>query len=295
MSGNNDPVQALQDLGMTPTEAEVYVATLAAADSTGPVSGYRVAQDLGRDPANLAKVMAGLVRQGAVRVVQQKPRLYLPTDPDEFTAAVVRRVQERRFQALEILRNLGGSSGAGAPLLLADFQSALDQAAEAIIAAETSVVVYASVGVLENLSAPLTAAGARPSCAVAILCPAPVAVPGAEFTVAPGAPSAGECADWLQLVCDGRTWLAARAGNAPAGCWGDQAATATVMGETMELARRSGGLQAEAAALAAAAGGVAKPAPRASSRQKAAALPDGGPQSGQDEGLTFIIRHDKKN
>ncbi|MBE0566003.1 MAG: hypothetical protein IH621_08610, partial [Krumholzibacteria bacterium] len=93
-------VQALRDLGLTLTEAEVYVATLEAA-AEGPVSGYRVAQGLGRDPANLAKVMAALVRQGAVRVVQEKPRLYLPAAPDAFTEGVVRRFAERRSEALD--------------------------------------------------------------------------------------------------------------------------------------------------------------------------------------------------
>lgn len=54
----NPAIQKLRQLGLTRTEAEVYLATLQQATG-GPVSAYKVAQAMGRDPANLGKKFIG--------------------------------------------------------------------------------------------------------------------------------------------------------------------------------------------------------------------------------------------
>ncbi|MFN2370152.1 MAG: helix-turn-helix domain-containing protein [Candidatus Krumholzibacteriia bacterium] len=276
-------LQALRDLGLTATEAEVYVATLEAA-AEGPVSGYRVAQGLGRDPANLAKVMAGLVRQGAVRVVQEKPRLFLPVAPAAFTEAVVHRLRDRRDQALDLLRAFAPAEPGGAPLLVATFADALAAAAGLVAGATGAVHLHASPDVVAALAEPLAAAAARPGCRVAVLSPAPAAPRGCELTLVP-APGDGAPA-WLHLVCDRTHWLVARAGAEPAGCGAAHAAVAAVLADGLDVARRAGGLQADLAALGAAAGEPAltpRPAPAAPA-----------PAGRGDDGLTFLIKHDRK-
>ena len=276
MPRTGELIQVLRDLGLTPTEAEVYVATLEAA-ADGPVSGYRVAQGVGRDPANLAKVMASLVRQGAVRVVQDKPRLYLPMAPDDFSAGIVKRLSERRGQALDLMRAFAPPDPGGAPLLLATFADAIAAATGLAAGASSSVLLYAPVAVVSVLAEPLAMACARPGCRVGLLCPEPVGLVGCESTLVAG-PGDGSTA-WIQLVCDRRRWLVARAGDSPAGCGGEQAGVAGVLAESLDVARRAGGLQAETMALAAAAG-LDRP------RVQPAPEP-------RRDGLTFLIKHDR--
>lgn len=279
MSRTDQLVQALRDLGLTPTEAEVYIATIEAA-AEGPVSGYRVAQGLGRDPANLAKVMAGLVRHGAVRIVQEKPRLYLPVDPEAFTAGVVERVRERREEAVALLRRFAPVDPGGAPLLVPAFVDAVAAASGLIAGATASVMLHAPEDIVSALAEPLAAAGARSGCRVVVLSPSPVRLTGVESTLVP-APE--DAAPWLQLVTDRRRWLVARAGSEPAGAGGDQAAVAGVLADGLDVARRTGEFRAELSAMAAAGGGADKPAARQAEK----------PAPRRPEGLDFLIRHDR--
>ena len=278
MPRTGELIQALRDLGLTPTEAEVYLATLEAA-AEGPVSGYRVAQGLGRDPANLAKVMASLVRQDAVRVVQDKPRLYLPVAPDTFTAGIVSRLGERRAQALDLLRAFAPPDPGGAPLLLATFADAVAAATGLAAGASRSVLLHAPAAVVAALAEPLALACARPGCRVGVLCPEPVALVGCESTLVAG--PGQDARAWLQLVCDRQRWLVARAGDSPAGCGGEQPAVAGVLADSLDVARRAGGLLAETATLAAAAAAGGRPAQ---------APPAAEPRR---DGLTFLIKHER--
>jgi sugar-specific transcriptional regulator TrmB len=288
MSRTDQLVQALRDLGLTPTEAEVYIATIEAA-AEGPVSGYRVAQGLGRDPANLAKVMAGLVRQGAVRIVQEKPRLYLPVDPEAFTAGIVERIRERREEAVGLLRRFAPADPGGAPLLVPTFVEAVATATGLIAGATSTVVLHAPEDIVAALAEPLAAAGARKGCRVVVLSPAPVRLTGVESTLVP-APE--DTTPWLQLVTDRSRWLTARAGGEPAGAGGEQPAVAGVLADGLDVARRTGEFRAELAAMAAAGGGGDRPAaPQAA--PKAADKPADEPAPRRPEGLDFLIRHDR--
>src|SRR5688500_1986290 len=56
--------QALQDLGFTGLEAEVYAALL----EGSPVTAYRVAQQVGKAAANVYKAVESLRRKGAILV-----------------------------------------------------------------------------------------------------------------------------------------------------------------------------------------------------------------------------------
>jgi len=56
MARIDEITQALVDLGLTKTEAEVYIELLQLSVD-GPVSSYKVAQSMGRDPANMSKTL----------------------------------------------------------------------------------------------------------------------------------------------------------------------------------------------------------------------------------------------
>ncbi len=161
-----------------------------------------------------------------------------------------------------------------------------------IAGAARSVLLHGSTDVVGTLTEPLAAAAARPACHVAVLVPGPVPVRGCELTLT--AAPAPDTPSWLQLVCDRRRWLVARAGGEPAGCGGDQPTVAAVLADGLDVARRAGGLQAELAALAAVGGAAdrtVRPAARSATPQPA----EPAPERRTDAGLTFIIRHEDKD
>ncbi len=93
-------IQVLRGLGMTEAEAETYFTALQTCKNE-PLSSYKLAQTMGRDPANVAQTLAALVRLQAMIVVQDKPRLFLPTDPADCTERVLRRLQRNGREAVE--------------------------------------------------------------------------------------------------------------------------------------------------------------------------------------------------
>jgi len=261
-------VQALHDLGLTQTEADVYLGTLRATTG-GPASGYRIARDIGRDPANLGKVMAALVRHGAVRVVQDRPRLYEPVDPAVFTAGIVDHLKMRREEVLAGLANLSPPASA-VPILLPDLESSLTQAHRLLESAHDTVFLQTDPDTASLLGPALRAAGER-GCQVRILSAAPVKGCGGELTIVPG-PHGDEAVSGLQLVVDEEAWLVGTGAADPddaCGYWGRQRPVARALAATLESLRTASGLRCEMAA-AAGAGGATVRTP-----------------------LKFLVRHDK--
>jgi predicted transcriptional regulator len=102
--GHDKASQILRGLGLTEAEAETYFTALQTCKNE-PLSSYKLAQTMGRDPANVAKTLAALVRLQAMTVVQDKPRLFLPTDPADCTERVLRRLQHNGREAVELLQS----------------------------------------------------------------------------------------------------------------------------------------------------------------------------------------------
>ena len=95
-------IEVLRDLGCpAPRPRSTWPAWRWAPPAAAPFSSYRVAQDMGRDPANIGKIFNGLIRLQAVRVVQEGPRLFAVVPPDEFTAHLVGRVRRHGAEAVD--------------------------------------------------------------------------------------------------------------------------------------------------------------------------------------------------
>ena len=129
MSDENIVVETLRSLGLTRAEAETYLA-LVLEGASQPVSAYHVAQVMGKDPANLSKTLIALERVGAVRAIQEKPRLYVPIYPQQFTENLMVSMKEHSRRVMEQLQELQPALPRGVPMALGSMQQALEKSAE---------------------------------------------------------------------------------------------------------------------------------------------------------------------
>lgn len=213
---DRDVVAALGDLGLSPAEAELYVALLRHA-AQEPASAYKLAKLVGRDPANTTKTLAMLERRGAVRVASEKPRLFAPIAAADFTEALVLRLQNRRRDAVRLLETVGRAGADQAMHPLRDRDEALERARLLIGEARSVVLLDAERSFVAALAADLQGAAARAGVGVLALSDAPADLPGVRSWVDPAAAGVRRVAPgpWLNLVVDGAAEL--QAAGRPAG------------------------------------------------------------------------------
>lgn len=238
-------IEVLRELGLSRTEAEVYVACL----SLGPVgalSSYRVAQEMGRDPANVGKVVNALVHWQAVRVVQEKPRLFVAVPPDEFASHLVERLRKHGAEAVTLLESFASPAADGVAQALTSPGQALDRARDLLVGCRTSVVVMGSPETLHELGADLEDVAGRPGCRVRVLSPEALASAVVDIGHLPVTGHVGtvEGDQWLHLVVDDNAWLTAVLGPAaatggPCGWWCTNSTIGRVLGEILETCWRS--------------------------------------------------------
>lgn len=198
-------VGTLTELGLSATEAEIYVAMVQQAAS-GPVSAYKLAQDMGRDPANMTKTLAAMARRGAVRTSGQKPRLYAPVAPEDFTGELIARLRARQQLAVARLRELGQAAPDESLRPLTSRREALETARSLLLQARRVVLADAASPLLDDLAEALAAA-ARQGATVLVRSDAPREIPRVRVWLDRG----GEAAPgpWLRLAIDGDGYLEA--------------------------------------------------------------------------------------
>ncbi len=229
-------VQTLQDLGITRNEAEIYLATLKESQG-GPVSGYRVAQSIGKDPANLSKTLASLEVLGAVRTIQEKPRLYVPVDPAEFTNKLIADMESNRQQVLKHLANINSNKQKGIPLALNNLKQALTKASELMGQCRRELLLFADVQILEKMGTDLEDLAARPEVTIRFIGIESFNLKGMEETIIsiPVGFADPQPVPWLQMIVDRQIWLtasfsAAGVDKQPCGWWSDDSSLALIMG-----------------------------------------------------------------
>jgi predicted transcriptional regulator len=238
-------VQTLRELGITRTEAEVYLATLREAGG-GPVSGYRVAQSVGKDPANLSKTLASLEKLGAVRTIQDKPRLYIPVPPSDFTDKLLADMKSNQTNVLQQLADWDISTPKGVPMPLQDQQQTLQKAAQLLTRCRRELLLFADKQMLEKLGTSLEALAASSEVSVNILSLEKLGWAGIEEKVIdlPVGFADPHPVPWLQMVLDRQTWLIASFPSAgtdklPSGWWSDDPSLALVMGAGLAAAMKN--------------------------------------------------------
>jgi sugar-specific transcriptional regulator TrmB len=238
-------IQVLRGLGLTKAEAETYFTALQTCENE-PLSSYKLAQKMGRDPANVAKTLAALVRLQAMTVVQDKPRLFLPTDPADFTERVLRRLQHNGREAVELLQTFQTPEPDGITLSLSSSIQILAKARELLAGCQLHATIFGSRECLRELGAELEELGENPGRTVRVLSPVPMISDNVEITVfSPLSDLAAlEDQEFLQLVVDDHAWLSAvleeKTGSVPSGWWGNHSPIAAVMAGTLTLAWQAG-------------------------------------------------------
>lgn len=101
MSGE-ESVRALVELGLTGLKAEIYTALV----QHPPLTGYRLAQVLGKPAANVYKAIESLQAKGAIIVDEGANRVCHAVPAEELPGALERGFRERRERAAVALTEL---------------------------------------------------------------------------------------------------------------------------------------------------------------------------------------------
>jgi sugar-specific transcriptional regulator TrmB len=187
---NRELAATLKDLGLSATDSAIYVALLEHA-ADGPITAYRLAQELGRDPANVTKAIGMMVKRGAVTASGKRPRLYAPVPPREFLGELVAGIEARREQAVAMLEQIGTAPPDGRPHVLEHRDEMFDRARLMLAAAERIVLVHAAREWLDELADDLARVADERGAIVLTRATVATAVPG----------------PWLRLVVDGELSL----------------------------------------------------------------------------------------
>src|SRR5262245_45961392 len=118
-----DAAKALEELGFSRVEAEVYLFLL----ERGPASGYAIAQGLGKAAAGVYKVLDGLTARGAAGVDAGSTRLYRAAPREELLDGLARRFEERRERAARALAEVREIQGDDRVYRIEAFDAAVDR------------------------------------------------------------------------------------------------------------------------------------------------------------------------
>jgi HTH-type transcriptional regulator, sugar sensing transcriptional regulator len=148
---------SVEALGFTSLEALVYVELLRA----GPQSGYRIAQLIGRAPANAYKTLDSLVARGAVLASDRGTKVYRAVPFEQVAAALSSEFARRSRDAQAALARLEPRKDDDAIYQIVREDQALEQARALIAAAEDMLLVDAFPKGLAELSESIAAAVGR--------------------------------------------------------------------------------------------------------------------------------------
>ena len=242
-------IQVLRDLGLSRVESEVYVVCLGlGAGGGGALSSYRVAQEMGRDPANIGKIVNALVRLRAVRVVQEKPRLFVAVAPEDFTEQLLGRLRRSGAEAVSLLECIGSPASDGVAQAITDRDAALARIRELLGSCRRELLVMASPALVRELGADLEKVAERPDCRVRVASPKAFTSAVAEIAVLPASGRLGGDPgdDWVALAVDDENWLVVFLpqeipdGRAPCGWWSAGSPVARILAECLESCWLSG-------------------------------------------------------
>lgn len=201
------PETALAELGFTETEARLYCELLRG----GPATGYRLAQAVGKAPANAYQALSALAQKGAVLVEEGEPRTFRAARPEELLAALAAGFDRRRTAAEQALSDLAGPEDDERIYQLKSAEQALQRARAMIGAAREIILFDLFPGPFAELRPALEQAALRGVAVAGLVYAATEAGPGVVCVTSPGAGVVGR--RWpgaqLTLVADAAETLTA--------------------------------------------------------------------------------------
>lgn len=150
-------IDAVEALGFTALEALMYVELL----QSGPQSGYRIAQLVGKAPANAYKSLESLVARGAVLCSDNGTKVYRAVPYAQVAAALAVDFNRRSQRAQDVLAKLESRSDDEGIYQLARGDQTMEHAQALIAGAKTMLLIDAFPRLLDELSAGIEAAAKR--------------------------------------------------------------------------------------------------------------------------------------
>ena len=210
----SESVEVLSELGFTNLEAEIYAFLL----QESPVTGYRIAQAIGKPAANTYKAIQTLELKGAVIVDEGSSRMCRAVSADELLNRLGREFESKKNRAKESLGKLGQPQPDDRMYQIRS-KDQVFQAARDMVAGAQQVILGVVVGPLgANFADELLAAAAR-GVDIVLKSDQEIRIEGVE--IVPEDPKEWEC-NVLQIAVDGEQILMAsfnRAGRLSQGFW----------------------------------------------------------------------------
>lgn len=199
--------QHLVDLGYTALESGIYLLLL----QEGPLTGYRVAQNLGKPAANTYKALESLVHKGAVTLDDSESKVYSPVPAEEFLRQLDRVHATRRERAREALSDLAPRRRDDRIYRLSSREQIAERCRSIVERAEFAVLIDGDAGFLGDLAPAIEAATER-GVQVLIKAYEPLEIAGARVIerIRPEEITAGVPGDSFVLDADGKEYLLAR-------------------------------------------------------------------------------------
>jgi len=246
MAPRKRPAESLlTGFGFTELESRLYVELLRHA----PATGYRLAQLVGKAPANIYQALAGLARKGAAVGTGTEPKAYRPVAPAELFAGLRQSFDSGARQAVGALNAIHAPVEEDRLYRIASVSQALVRARTIIDGAHDIVLFDLFPEPLAMLHASLLAATARGVTVAGLVYRKPTA---ASYTQVLAASAAFAAEHWpgmqMSLIADARevmlALLAPGGEEILQGMWSDSAYLACLhhsgLSAEIRLAARSG-------------------------------------------------------
>jgi len=149
--------EILGQLGFTDLEAQIYCELL----KRSPLTGYRLAQTVGKAAANVYQSLITLEQKGAVIVETGDTRSYRPVAPAEMLAALQARFSRRQSAAMAALERLHAPAQSDKIFQLRDSVQAMERARQMLEGASEIILFDLFPGPFRLLRSHLSRVAAR--------------------------------------------------------------------------------------------------------------------------------------
>ena len=150
----DDARHVLTQFGFTALESEIYTFLL----QESPVSGYRIAQALGKPAANTYKAIQTLEKKGALMTEEGETRLCRPVPSEELLERLAATFQASRKEAAAALAKFGEPAQDDRIYVVRSNAQAMHQTRRLIVSAQKTVSLATTEALRESFSEELAEA-----------------------------------------------------------------------------------------------------------------------------------------